>query len=74
MLALGLSLQMLQKKAGWKIIKGNKEFTVTMNDSVFIERLQNMEEAHIFGRTFNELPNLDDEAELDHLLPWNVVL
>ena len=25
-------------------------------------------------KIFNELPKLDDEAELDHLLPWNVML
>ena len=25
-------------------------------------------------KIFNELPKLDDEAELDHLLPWNIVL
>ena len=25
-------------------------------------------------KIFHELPNLDDEAGLDHLLPWNVML
>jgi hypothetical protein len=25
-------------------------------------------------KIFNELPKLDDDAELNHLLPWNVVL
>lgn len=25
-------------------------------------------------KIFNELPKLDDEAELDHLLPWNIAL
>jgi len=41
------------KKAGWKMIYKGEEYSVRMNDEAFLARLQNMEEAYVFGKTFN---------------------
>lgn len=43
----------VKKKTGWQIEINDVAYTAKMMDELFIERLKNMEEAHIFGRTFN---------------------
>jgi hypothetical protein len=43
----------VRKKTGWQIEINDVPYTSKMMDELFIERLKNMEEAHIFGRTFN---------------------
>ena len=43
----------VKKKTGWQIEINDVAHTAKMMDELFIERLKNMEEAHIFGRTFN---------------------
>ena len=43
----------IRSKSGWKIEINNEEKISKMEDELFLERLLNMEEPHIFGRSFN---------------------
>lgn len=43
----------IKTKSGWKIELDGQELTVKMEDEMFLERLNNMEEAHVFGKRFN---------------------
>jgi hypothetical protein len=43
----------IESNSGWKVEIDGKEESVKMNDDFFRERLLNMEEPHIFGRSFN---------------------
>lgn len=43
----------VNNSSGWKAEINNKEEIVRMDDELFRERLHNMEEPNIFGRSFN---------------------
>lgn len=43
----------IKSKSGWKIEINGEEKTSKMEDELFLERLLNLEEPHIFGRSFN---------------------
>ncbi len=45
----------IRKKSGWKIDLDGEEVYAKMDDEFFKERLENMKEAHIFGKKFNVL-------------------
>ncbi|OAI19320.1 hypothetical protein A1507_07095 [Methylomonas koyamae] len=42
----------VNKSTGWKAIIEGQEHIVRMQDEFFLERLSNMQEPHVFGRTF----------------------
>ncbi|WP_152556600.1 hypothetical protein [Methylobacter tundripaludum] len=42
----------VNKPSGWKALVNGKERKVRMEDVYFLERLSNMEEPHLFGRSF----------------------
>lgn len=43
----------VKKKDGWKVERNGKEITASMLDELFLERLRNMTEPHVFGKKFN---------------------
>jgi len=42
----------IEKNAGWKIEHDDRVMPVQMKDKQFVQRLQNMEEPHLFGKPF----------------------